>query len=275
MLDPHALHIFTDGSCFKNPGGLSGCAAIVRYPDECRPEEQIVGEGVAESTIGRMELMAVNQALEWLIENTAALPVTRVQIITDSRYVYESTSRVTSWRANGWCAHSGRPIENRDLWKKFLSLRSKVRIRLTFHWVKGKKSPILKRVDKAARSAAQDGALGVDRGFKPGKVGRSKGKIGGAAVLFPARGDNHIVSIYRSDIVGKSENKIRFVLFCEEKQDFIGKYYAYAKPELGAELHRGHSYKVKIGNTPEYPIIEELLEEVTLLPASKPDEEQE
>jgi ribonuclease HI len=27
--DPRAIHISTDGSCYKNPGGRSGCAAIV------------------------------------------------------------------------------------------------------------------------------------------------------------------------------------------------------------------------------------------------------
>ena len=32
-LDPRAIHIFTDGSCYKNPGGKSGCAAVVHYPD--------------------------------------------------------------------------------------------------------------------------------------------------------------------------------------------------------------------------------------------------
>jgi len=41
MLDPRAIHIYTDGSCYKNPGGDSGCAAIVHFPEHlgknCRP----------------------------------------------------------------------------------------------------------------------------------------------------------------------------------------------------------------------------------------------
>jgi ribonuclease HI len=46
--DPYAIHIYTDGSCFKNPGGASGCAAIVVYLDEMnRDEEQIVDFGCA------------------------------------------------------------------------------------------------------------------------------------------------------------------------------------------------------------------------------------
>ena len=65
IYDPHAVQILTDGSCYKNPGGLSGCAALVVYPDDSRPEEQIVDIGVAESNISRMELMACNRALGW------------------------------------------------------------------------------------------------------------------------------------------------------------------------------------------------------------------
>ena len=30
--DPHALKIYIDGSCFNNPGGNGGFAAIVEYP---------------------------------------------------------------------------------------------------------------------------------------------------------------------------------------------------------------------------------------------------
>jgi hypothetical protein len=47
---------------------------------------------------------------------------------------------------------------------------------------------------------------------------------------FPACGQTAIVSIYRSDVVGRHENKIRFVLFPAETQEFVGKYYAYVVP---------------------------------------------
>jgi len=39
-LDPRAIHIYTDGSCFKNPGGKSGAAAVVQYPDHLALEDQ-------------------------------------------------------------------------------------------------------------------------------------------------------------------------------------------------------------------------------------------
>jgi hypothetical protein len=88
--------------------------------------------------------------------------------------------------------------------------------------------------------------------------------------LFPARGQTEVICPYRSVVVGKTENKIRFVVFSEEKQQFLEKCYAYASPETGVELHRGHSYRVRFGDKPKYPIIEEILEEVTMSSVSVP-----
>ena len=110
----------------------------------------------------------------------------------------------------------------------------------------------------------------MDFGFRAGKVGRAKGKITGAASLFPARGQTQVISPYRSVLVGKTENKIRFVVFSEEKQQFVEKCYAYASPEIGAGLHRGHSYRVRFGDKPKYPVIEEIIEEVVLPAVSVP-----
>jgi hypothetical protein len=96
-----------------------------------------------------------------------------------------------------------------------------------------------------------------------GKVGRQKVKLPGAATLFPAKGQIAVISPYRSVVVGKSENKIRFLLYSEDNQAYVDKHYAYASLEIGAKLHRGHTYRVRFGCEPKYPIIEELLEEVS------------
>jgi ribonuclease HI len=85
VLDPRAIHIYTDGSCYRNPGGESGCAAIVRFPDG-RPDEQIVDFGCNESSINRMELMACIEALRWVCTNAPWEGVARVLIVTDSQY---------------------------------------------------------------------------------------------------------------------------------------------------------------------------------------------
>src|ERR1035437_1655809 len=94
QLDPHAIHVYTDGSCYRNPGGVSGCAAIVCYPDHMlREDEQILDFGCAESTNNRMELLACIRVLRWIRENAPWSGVSRVQVITDSLYVTQNIDR--------------------------------------------------------------------------------------------------------------------------------------------------------------------------------------
>jgi hypothetical protein len=48
-LDPRAVQIHTDGSAYRNPGHVSGCAVVVRYPEHLnREDEVIVGKRVDE-----------------------------------------------------------------------------------------------------------------------------------------------------------------------------------------------------------------------------------
>ena len=126
QLDPHAVHIYSDGSCYRNPGGVSGCAAIVRYPDHMlREDEQILDFGCAESTNNRMELLACLRVLRWIRENAPWQGVSRVQVITDSLYVKENIARARSWKKNDWRNQYGEPKENSDLWKRFISAQQK------------------------------------------------------------------------------------------------------------------------------------------------------
>jgi ribonuclease HI len=155
-LDPHALKIYIDGSSFKNPGGASGFAGRAEYPEDWnRIGETLFTVGYESSTNNRMELLACVTAMEHVRDNVTG--VQRVQIVTDSRYVYDNIPRVEDWRRNSWKNQSGRPIENADLWQRFLSVRRKLRIRTDFVWLKGKKSPALKAIDSAAKSAASQG----------------------------------------------------------------------------------------------------------------------
>jgi ribonuclease HI len=258
--DPRAIHIYTDGSCFKNPGGESGCAAIVVYPDEMnRDEEQIFEFGCAESNNNRMELLAGIAALQWVRSNKPWPQITRVQIFTDSKYVFENISRARFWKANDWRNRHGEPKENSDLWKQLLSAHSKVGMTVHFEWNLGKKTPVLKRVDKAAKLAAKGGG-DVDRGYKPGTVSRSMVK--GAAIKFPASGQIASIRPYRKNVMHKGENKIRFDTF--DVQGYSKSCYAFASPVVAAELHRQHGYRVQFNDNPEYPQILSVIEETEL-----------
>jgi ribonuclease HI len=153
-LDPHALKIYIDGSSMKNPGGASGLAGRAEYPENWnRSDEVLFTVGYESSTNNRMELLACVTAMEYIRDNV--LGVQRVQIVTDSRYVHDNIPRAVGWRRNEWKNQYDRPIENADLWQRFLSDRRKLRIRTDFVWSKGKKSPILKSVDSDAKAAAR------------------------------------------------------------------------------------------------------------------------
>jgi ribonuclease HI len=265
LLDPRALKIYIDGSAFDNPGGRGGFAAIVEYPDDWNREKEVLRqEGYTETNNQRMELRACVEALRYVRENAANLGIQRVIIVTDSKYVYENWSRAHFWKANGWRNASGRPVENPDVWKELLYIRPKVRVRTEIVWRKGKTTPILKEVDRCAKRAA-DQPWNTDRGFREGKIARSTLGPRNASTLFPARGQEATIRVYRSGMVGKNDHKIYFELYSEAEKRLTEKYRAYASGEVAAALHRTHWYKVKFNDNPSYPTIELVVQETISL----------
>lgn len=260
-LDPRAIHIYTDGSCYANPGGQGGAAAVVEFPEHLNiPAKQIFDFGCAETSNNRMELRACIGALHWVKDNKPWPGVSRVQIVSDSQYLLDNLPRAAGWKVNDWRNVHGEPKQNSDLWKLLVTARIKACMRVDFEWRRGKTSPILKDVDKAAKVAAKRGGLNVDSGFKSGKISRSK--VSGAATIFPARGQTAVIHPYRKSMPIKGENQIRFHLYDEEVKEYPGKYYAYATDSFTAELHRQHWYRVRFNTNPRNPRIEEILGEV-------------
>jgi hypothetical protein len=148
------------------------------------------------------------------------------------------------------------------LWRQLLAAYSKVGIIVNFEWTAGKKTAVLKRVDKAAKIAAKRGGPHIDRGYKPGTVARSMVK--GAAVRFPARGQLMVIRPYRKNVMHKGENKIRFDTIAEDSQSYVQSCYAFAPPTIAAELRRQHGYRVQFNDDSNYPQILTVVEEVPL-----------
>jgi ribonuclease HI len=267
VLDPRAIHIQTDGSCYGNPGGESGCAAIVHYPEHLnRPDEQIVDFGCDESSINRMELLACVEALRWIFRNAPWDSVTRVLIVTDSQYVVQNIIRAPGWKKQGWRNSSGETKFNEDLWDKLLKVRVKVArtgIRTDFIWEKGKKTPLGKLADEAAKAAARRGGIDDDTGYRPGSVSRSMVK-GGVAERFPADGQILVVRPYVKKSMHKGENRISFNIFDEATQTYASKFFAFAPSLLSAELHRGNGHRVRFNSDPKCPQFLERIEGVQL-----------
>jgi ribonuclease HI len=271
MLDQRAIQIHTDGSCYKNPGGLSGCAAYVHYPDHAGlPEEKIVDFGCGESSNNRMELMACVKALHWALENAPWPFANRIYIVTDSQYVANGHTSARYWKKSGWRNKSGEPTANEDLWGKILKhldKLSKLGVRVDFVYEKGKKTEIAKKVDNAAKIAAQRGGIDEDSGYKPGSFSRSMVRDGTATVRFAASGQVFVIRPYVKKFRKKREERISFNVFDEVTQSYNGKFFAYAVPSLAAELHRGNGYRVRFSSNPLFP---QILEKVEDLPLPKP-----
>src|SRR5208282_1030497 len=139
MHDPRALKIHIDGSAFRNPGHEGGLAGIAEFPESlARDPEVIFQESFDGTTNNRMELKACIRSLEWVEDNSKPLGFPRVIILSDSKYVTDNHRLVPSWRKNGWRNRHGRPIENKELWRKFLSVRSRIRVILEITWSAGK-----------------------------------------------------------------------------------------------------------------------------------------
>jgi ribonuclease HI len=216
--DPHAVQISVDGSCFPNEGRRSGYAGVVVYPDD-PAEYEVVFQGFQESTINRMELSACLAAMEWVKENGIRQRYDRVQVFSDSQYVVNNQSSAPFWQRDKWRNAAGRPIENSDLWKQFLSLKAKAGIRIDICKVQNKSTPLLKLVDKLAKAAAKSHPR-VDRGLVVGKIGRAK--IKGTPTMFHAANQIIVARIVRSRTVGpKRENKFVFELFDEKTSIYV------------------------------------------------------
>ncbi len=217
--------------------------------------------------------MACARGLQWILENAPWLNVTRIYIVTDSLYLVENHSRVQYWKKGGWRNLAGEPIANDDLWDEILKLIAKVSkmgLRVDFHWQKGKKSALGKKVDAAAKAAAQRAGFDEDFGYQPGSYSRSMVPGGAAAERYPASGQIEAIRPYMKRIRSGREEKISFNLFHESMQIYTGKFFAYADPSLSVELHKGNGHRVRFNSDPKFPRILERIESVVLpKPAGK------
>jgi ribonuclease HI len=260
--DSRALKIYIDGNCWKNPGGPGGTAARVEFPlDWDRADELVDYRGFFDTNNQRMELRACIFAHEWVLENAEDLGIGRVQIFTDSMYVYEGYRWMIGWSQRDYCSSDGRPIKNDPLWRDLMRLRKKLRILVDVYWVQGKSTPATKQVDKDAKAAGLSPAH-VDHGFKTGKIGRSKNAVKKGARLYPAAGQVTIFRVYQSVAARRGIELFKVQEFDEGRKDFFNKFDVYVDAAIGCELHRQHCYCVRMNDVPRYPGILEIIEEV-------------
>ncbi len=146
------VEIYTDGSARGNPGP-GGYGVILKYG----VHEKELSAGYRKTTNNRMELLAVIVGLETLKGEGL-----EVSITTDSKYVVDSVEK--GW-VFGWVKKGFKDKKNVDLWKRFLEIYPKHRVK--FHWIKGHAAHHFnERCDKLATDAADYDAGLVDEGYE-------------------------------------------------------------------------------------------------------------
>ena len=132
------LHIYSDGSCRTNPGGVGGWGVVITDDDE--NIISTISGGEPETTNTRMELVAVIKGLEVVHLYSLAK---RVTIYSDSRYVIDTSVK------------SGIPSAEYDLWERYDELNKVLDI--SHIWVPGHTGhPLQEIADTLATNASGD-----------------------------------------------------------------------------------------------------------------------
>ncbi|XIF19507.1 MAG: hypothetical protein AJITA_00160 [Acetilactobacillus jinshanensis] len=88
------------------------------------------------ATNNRMEMMALVQALKWLLSRH--LNHASITEVADSRYLLNAVTKgwIYGWHQHGWRLSSGGPLKNAGLWKVMYGLLRQF-YHLKFKWTKG------------------------------------------------------------------------------------------------------------------------------------------
>lgn len=136
--EPQTLALYSDGGCRGNPGP-GAYAFVVQSFDGA-----ILAEGTeydSMTTNNKMELSGPLKGLEELLqilpEQSRDPLLTKVRVITDSKYVVDGMKTwVTGWKARGWKKADKQEPENLDLWKSLDAIRDKF-MTVEWMWVRG------------------------------------------------------------------------------------------------------------------------------------------
>ncbi|XBC44857.1 MAG: ribonuclease HI [Buchnera aphidicola (Schlechtendalia chinensis)] len=121
----NVVKIFSDGSCFGNPGPGGYCSII-----QCNNQEIIISSGFYYTTNNRMELMGVIKALEKIKKPCI------IEVTLDSQYVQKGISLwIKKWKLNNWKTAKNTKVKNIDLWVHLN--KGLCHHKVNWKWIKG------------------------------------------------------------------------------------------------------------------------------------------
>lgn len=260
----NALVIYTDGSCHPK-GRKGGYGVLFLHYDEVGSETELdtyIAPSLKGTTSQRMELEACVKALEMAPKTECFDKVNSVVIRTDSQYIVNYyTSALTHWRQNKWCNQDGKPVDNTELWRKFVRAYEKIRKPILIEKVKGhgkglQKDPHNYKADKLAESSRENPLTrtehrsDVRRKISPyettvGSIGMN-GQIVHVRVVEEVPLRRHKMTKYRCEVISTDSPYYQAVDWIYSKED----------------MRRGHSYVVLLNENSQNPTIVEVLGEI-------------
>lgn len=105
------IQVYCDGSVYYK-SKLGGLGCYVLFPNQT---EILFNKGYSQTTISRMELRAIIEALKILTPNKN----NQIELYSDSQYCIKS---INEWLEN-WKQFNYRNVKNFDLWSQFIELR--------------------------------------------------------------------------------------------------------------------------------------------------------
>jgi ribonuclease HI len=136
--EPEMIAVYSDGGCRGNPGPGSFAYLAQAHNGD------VIAEGVdyeSLTTNNKMELqgpiMALRKLTEILPEKGRDPLLTRVKVLTDSKYVVDGMkSWVPGWKARGWKKADNKAPENLSYWQELDQIRMRF-MEVQWEWVKG------------------------------------------------------------------------------------------------------------------------------------------
>ena len=260
----NALVVYTDGSCHPK-GRKGGFGALFLHYDEVGNETELdtyMALSLKGTTSQRMELEAVATALEMAPKMDCYGEVQQVVICTDSQYIVSHhLSALTHWRNNEWCNRDGKPVDNIDLWRKFVRAYEKIRKRVLIEKVKGhgkgkEEDPHNVKADKLAKESRESALTRSEHRSnvrrKRSQYRTEKGSIRmdgqeiDIRVIEEVPLDRQAVTKFRCEVVSVDSP-------CHEAVDWL---------YSSEPLRRGHTYSVRLNKDPKYPQILEMISEI-------------
>ena len=131
------IEVFTDGGAHNNDGpdkGIGGWGVVIM--PEGHDMIKLSG-GERDTTNNRMELIALQRALEYIISN--GWKNEEITIQSDSQYTMNTVkSWMYSWAKKNWMTSDFKPVKNLDIVQDLYELYPQVNV-IDYKWIKGHK----------------------------------------------------------------------------------------------------------------------------------------